>query len=136
MFGFQIAGHTRVITAAAMTDVMDVQIKMIAPEEWRSRERLARAENIARGGLTLALSDNPVFHADSAGARIWPARNVARGKNSGNVRFQKLIYQHAVVSRDACLFNKTRVWANTNSNNYQIAVQFRPIVELHISVVN
>ena len=34
-FGFQITGHTRVIAAAAMTDVVDVQIEMIAPEEWR-----------------------------------------------------------------------------------------------------
>ena len=70
MFGFQITGHTRVIAAAAMTDVMNVQIEMIAPEEWRSRERFACPENITCGNLPLALSDNPVFYADPAGARI------------------------------------------------------------------
>src|SRR4029077_9803529 len=118
VFGFQITGHTRVIAAAAMTNVVNVQIEMIAPEEWRDRERFAGAENIARSGLTLALSHNPVFHADPAGARIGPARNVARGKNSVDVRFQKRVDQHTAVSRDACLVSKTRVWANADSNNH------------------
>ena len=118
IFGFQITGHTRVIAAAAMTDVMDVQIEMIAPEEWRDREGFACAENIARGGLTLTLSHNPVFHTDPAGARIGPAGNVARRKNSGNARFQKLVYQHTVVSRDARLLSKMCVWAHTKSNNH------------------
>ena len=57
-----------------MTDVVDVQVEMITPEEWRDRERFACAENIARSSLTLALSDNPVFHPDTARARIGPAR--------------------------------------------------------------
>src|SRR4029077_20368107 len=73
VFGFQITGHTRVIAAAAMTDVVNVQIEMIAPEEWGTRERFVRAENITRGSLTLSLSHHPVFHADSPGARIRPA---------------------------------------------------------------
>ena len=100
-----------------MTDVVDVQIEMIAPEEWRDRERFACAENIARRSLTLALSHNPVFHADPACARIGPARNVAGGKDSGNVRFQKLVYQHTVVSCDARLLSKMCVWANADSNH-------------------
>src|SRR5262245_36352082 len=97
MFGFQITRHTRLIATAAMTDVVDVQIEMVAPEKWRNRERCARPENIARRGLTLTLSDDPVFHADPARARFGPAGNVTRGKNSGNVRFQELVYQHTVV---------------------------------------
>src|SRR4029434_3965742 len=100
-----------------MTDVVDVQIEMIAPEKWRERKRFACAKNIARGGLTLARSNTTVFHADPAGARIGPARYIARGKNSGNVRLQKLVYQHAVVSCDARLLSKTRVWANADSDN-------------------
>src|SRR5439155_3679480 len=117
MFGFQITGHTRVIATPAMTDVVDVQIEVIAPEEWRGCETLAGAENIARGGLTLALSHNPVFHPDPARARIGPARDVARSKNSGNVRFQKLVYQHTAVSRDACLLSKMCIWADADSDN-------------------
>src|SRR6476659_7260034 len=103
MFGFQITGHTRVIAAASMTDVVDVQIEMIAPEEWRDRERLACTEDVAGGRLTLTLSDNPGFDTDPAGAWIGPARNIARRKNSGNIRFQKLVDQHTVVSCDARL---------------------------------
>src|SRR5215213_2488477 len=101
-----------------MTDVVDVQIEVIAPEEWRSRESFARAKNITRGSLTLALSYNPMFHADPAGARIGPARNVARGKNSGHVGLQKFIYQHTVIRRDARLLSKNRIWAHADSNNH------------------
>src|SRR5215813_9216449 len=101
-----------------MTDVVDVQIEVIAPEEWRDRERLACAEDVAGGGLTLTLRYNPVFDTDPAGARIGPARNVARGKNSGNVRFQKLVYQHTVGSRDARLLSKMCVWADADSDNH------------------
>ena len=126
MFGFQVTGNTRVIAAAAMTDVVDVQIEVIAPEEWRDRERFACAENIARRSLTLALSHNPVFHANPAGARIGPARNVARGKNSGNVRFQKLVYQHAVVSRDACLLSEASVWADADPATTKSQSNFVP----------
>src|SRR5215472_14272374 len=98
MFAFQITRYSRVVAVAPMTDIVDVQIEMITPEEWSEGERFARAENIACSGLALALSDNPVFHADPAGARIGPPRNVARRKNSRNVGFQKLVNQHAVVS--------------------------------------
>jgi hypothetical protein len=70
MFGFQITGHTYLIGGGAMTNVVNVQIEVIAPEEWRDRERFPCSENIVHGGLTLALSHNPVFHANPAGARM------------------------------------------------------------------
>src|SRR5437763_17157360 len=112
-----------------MTDVVDVQIEVIAPEEWRDCETLACAENIARGGLTLALSHNPVFHPDPARARIGPARDVGRSKYFSNVRLQKLGYQHTAVSRDARAFSKMCVCADAHSDNDQIAIQFRSTVE-------
>ena len=55
MFGFQITGHTYLIGGGAMNNVVNVQIEVIAPEEWRDRERFPCSENIGRGGLTLAL---------------------------------------------------------------------------------
>ena len=76
IFGFQITGYNRLIAAAAMTDVVDVQVEMITPEEWRDRERFrVRREYCARQDVPVsALSDNPVFHPDTARARIGPAR--------------------------------------------------------------
>ena len=50
VFGFQITGYTRLITAAAMTDVVDVQIEMIAPEKWRERKG-SRAPRILRAAV-------------------------------------------------------------------------------------
>ena len=111
MFAFQMTGQTRIIALAAMTDVVDVQIEMIAPEERRNRERLARSENIARGSLTLT-SLHPVFHANSAGTRIGPARDVARGKNAGNVGFQELVY-HTPLSVAMPAFSARFVFGRT-----------------------
>src|SRR5206468_5426006 len=82
VFCFQIAAHYRAITAAAVTDVADMQIEMIAPEKWRSDELLASAENIPRRGLPLSLGHYPMLHPNVACARIGPARNIAGGKNS------------------------------------------------------
>src|SRR5215472_6843453 len=117
MFAFQIAGHTRLIAAVAVADVVNVQIEMIAPEEWSKCECFPCTEHIARGGLTLALSDNPVFHADPARARIGPPGNVASRKNSRNVRFQKFIYQHTVIGRDARFLGETCIWANADPDD-------------------
>lgn len=48
-----------------MADITDFQIEMITPEKWRQNERLARAENVARRSLTLALRYEPVFHPNA-----------------------------------------------------------------------
>src|SRR4030095_10209223 len=70
LFFFQIARNNRVIIPAAMTDVTNLQIEMIAPEKRRHDKRLARSENITRSGLALALRHDPMFHPDPARARI------------------------------------------------------------------
>ena len=91
VFGFQIARYTRAIAVGGVTDVVHMQVEMVAPKKWWHHESFARSENVSRGSLTLALSHNPVFDANPACARIGPACNVPRGKNAGNVRFQKFV---------------------------------------------
>src|SRR5213083_287294 len=102
VFRFQITRHNCAIVSAAVTDVADMQIEMIAPEKWRSDELLASAENIPRRGLPLSLGHYPMLHPNVACARIGPARNIAGGKNSRDVRLQQFIDQHAVVSGNPC----------------------------------
>src|SRR5262249_26041258 len=121
--------------AASVADIPDFQIKMIAPEEWRIRKWLARAENVACGGLALALGQDPVLDAYPARARIRPARDVAGGKNSGNVSLHKFIDQNAVVGRDPCFFSKRSVWAYADPCNHQVTLQSRSVIELYISVL-
>src|SRR5205814_10704522 len=72
----------------------------------------------------------------AAHARVGPPCNVTSGKNSGDIGFQKLVYQYAIISCDTRLLSEMCVWANADSDNDQIAVQFRSVVKLHSAVVN
>ena len=74
-----------------MTDVVNVQVEMVAPKKWRRGEGLVRAENVARGRLTLALGHDPMLDANATHARVGPARDVTGSKNCGHVCFQKFI---------------------------------------------
>ena len=105
-----------------MTNIMNVEIEMIAPEKWRQGEWLARSENITRGDLAMALRHDPMFHPDASRARIGPTRDIASRKNPRHVRLQKLIDQYTVVGRDARLFGDGDVWANADPNDHQIAI--------------
>src|SRR5205823_8396710 len=84
--GSQVAGYSRAIFAAPVTHIMDVQVKMIAPEKWRHDERFARAEHIPSSSLALSLRNDPVLHSDTACAGIGPACDVAGSKYSRHVR--------------------------------------------------
>ena len=75
-----------------------------------------------------------MLHPDAACARIGPARDIAGSKNSGDVRLQKFVHQHAVVRCDPCFFSKRGVWAHANSYDHQVAFQNGFIIELHVSI--
>src|SRR5947207_13511424 len=78
IFRFQISRHTHLIIAAAMSDIADVQIEMIAPEKWRCNEALRRTENIARGGMARPLRHDPRLRPDRpTGLRSRPQRDDA-----------------------------------------------------------
>src|SRR5205814_1093669 len=112
-----------------MTNVMNVQIEMVAPEKWRQDEWLARSENIARGGLAMPLRHDPMFHSDTSRTRIGPACDIAGSKNSRDICLQEFVNQNAIVSRDACLFGNGGVWTHADTDDHQIAIQFGPVIE-------
>src|SRR5262249_24326372 len=135
IFGFQIPGDVSPTRSTAVADIMNVQIEMIAPEEWRRRERLACAENVARGCLTLTLRHYPVLDTYAARARIWPAGDIAGGKNSRHVRLQIFVDQKSVIRRNPRLFRERGVWPNADTNNHEVAIQNRSVIESHVSVL-
>jgi hypothetical protein len=47
-----------------MSDVIDRNVIMLAPEKWRGREWLAKAQHVACRRLTLALRNHPMLDAD------------------------------------------------------------------------
>ena len=108
---------------------------MIAPEKWRSDELLACAENVARRSLPLPFRHDPVLHTNAACARIGPPRDIAGGKDSRDIRFQKFVYQYAVVGRDSCCFSKRSVRTYADSNDDEIAIQYRSVIQLYLSVL-
>src|SRR5919106_1226026 len=105
-----------------MADIVDVQIKMIAPEKWRQNERLARAENVARRGLTLALGYDPMLHPNAPSTRIRPARNVPGGKHPWHAGLQVFIDYDAVVSGNPRFFGERGVRPHTDSDHDEIAL--------------
>src|SRR5258708_7251836 len=105
-----------------MTNVMNVQIEMIAPEKWRHDEWLARSENITRGGLAGPWRHDQMSHPDATRARIGPTRNIARRKDSRHICLQKFIHQNAVVGRDACLFGQGSVRTYSHSYDHHVAI--------------
>src|SRR5205809_8984 len=135
VFCFQIARQNRAIVSAAVTDVADGYFEMIAPEEWWSDELLACAENVARRSLPLPFCHDPVLHTNAACARIGPASNIAGSKNSRDVCFQKFVYQYAVVRCNSCCFSKRCVRTYANSNDDEIAIQYRSVIQLHLSIL-
>src|SRR5215475_7182486 len=119
-----------------MAHIMNVQIKMIAPKKWRQDELLARSKNVTAGGLAMALRHHPMFYPDASRARIGPACDIASRKNPRHVRLQKLVDHYAVVGGDARLFGYGDVWAHADPNDYQVAIQFRRVIELHKTIFN
>src|SRR5437764_13647320 len=108
---------------------------MIAPEKWRRNESFTCAENIARRSLPLPFCHDPVLYPNAACARIGPARDIAGGKDSRDVCFQKFIYQYAFVRRDLCFFSKRSIRTHAYSNDHQVTIKTRPIIKPPVSVV-
>jgi hypothetical protein len=68
-----------------MTDVVDGDVVVLAPEEWHVGEGSALvADDCSGDGLALVLRKHPVpdTHLD-ASVRVWPARDVADGAQGG-----------------------------------------------------
>src|ERR1700760_1561003 len=103
-----------------MSDIADLKIEMVSPEKGRQDKRLARAENIARGHLSLPLCDNPMLHPDAARARIRPSRNIAGGEYSFSARLQVFVNQNAIVSGDAGAFRQLGVWSDADADDHEI----------------
>jgi hypothetical protein len=66
-----------------VADVVYRDVIVLTPKEWHGDELLSSLRHVERGGLALALGDNPVLDADVlAIVRIGPTRDVARCEDS------------------------------------------------------
>src|SRR6185312_287139 len=83
-----------------MSDVRDLDVVVLAPEEGGESARDGLAEHVASGDLTVALGDGPVFDADGPLTRIGPASDVTRCEHTRRARRKMLIYDDAVIDRE------------------------------------
>src|SRR6202021_102992 len=100
------------------------RLTIVAPEEGPRMECLPLSQHIARGGLPLTFGDDPVFDPDVfAGMRIGPARDVARGVDSGDAGFEVCAYGDTTIERKAGLFGQRQARADADANDDHICLQ-------------
>src|SRR4051812_31030726 len=107
-----------------MSDVLDGEVVMPAPEERYGIERFAPAEHVPRRHLTLTLGHDPVLDADVlARVRIRPARNIARCEDSALARFEILVNDDAMVQGEAGRLGQRNCWPDADAHDDQIGVE-------------
>src|SRR5687768_17744941 len=88
----EAAGNGDLVPRFRVADVADGNVVVPAPEERHGVETLPRSdlgarEDVAGRGLTHALCDDPMLHANAfPRSRIWIASGVPRGEDPGGAR--------------------------------------------------
>src|SRR5215471_5107326 len=125
--------HDRqLVPRLGVADIVDRDIVVLAPEERHRDELLAPSEHVERGGLALALGDDPVLDADALAA-VWirPARDVARREDSGRAGFQISVHDHATVELEAGLFGKFGPRAHADAGDYKVGLKRAAALQRH-----
>ena len=85
----KLAVDFRFVPSFSVTDINDAEVVLLGPEERDRVETLPQTKHVARGGLALALGNNPVLDADSlASTTVWPARDVTGREDARSTRLQ------------------------------------------------
>src|SRR5690349_4404151 len=110
---------------------------MRTPEKRDVVEPVTVTQHVARDNLALSLGDYPMLYTYTrVGIRIWPTRDIARGKNSPDARFEKLVDGDPVIEHQAGLLGELEVRTNADAGDDYVGVDTAPIVQLHTSVAN
>src|SRR5487761_1984678 len=105
--GVELSVDLGFIPALGVTQISNAEIVLLGPKERHSVKPIASTEHVARGGLPLALGDDPVLDADSlAGEPVRPARDVAGREDARNIRFEAFVDRDAAVGGEARLFRQ------------------------------
>src|SRR6185312_15248881 len=89
------------IPAFSMTYITDRQVVMHAPEEGHRIEALSAADHVARGGLSLALRDDPMLDTDVIfGVWVRPARNIAGCEDARHTGLEILVDRDTAIGAE------------------------------------
>ena len=121
IFRLDIAVDRDLIPLLGVANIIDRHVVVLAPEERHRIEFLALPQHVERCGLSLALRDHPMFHADIfVGMRVGPARNIARSIDTGDARFEKGIHQDTAIEHKARPFGQRQTWPHPDTNNHEV----------------
>ena len=75
-----------------MPHVGEAEVVLLGPEKWNGVKSFALAYDVARSGLPLTFGDDKVLDPDAlAGEPVWPARDIASGKDARGARLKVLV---------------------------------------------
>ena len=126
-----------------MTDIIDRNVVVLAPEERYGVEAFALPEHIARCSLALPFGNDPVLDPDvCTTAGIGPARDVAGREDASRRGFENCIDRDAAVSRKSRLLGQRQARPDADTKDDHVgfdrpaALQYRPLaVHLRHSVL-
>jgi len=124
--GVDVAVHGDLVPCLRMADVIDRNVVVLAPERRDGIEGLASPEHIQRRDLSLAFRDHPVLDPNGlAGARIWPARDVAGGEDARSAGLQHGVHRNAAIDLEARGLGEPYPWAHAETPDDEVSIQNR-----------
>ena len=110
---------------------------MLAPEERNRVEALASPQDVARRDLTLALGDDPMFHADAvAGMRIRPSRDIPGSENAGRGGLEEFVDQNAAIERKAGSLGEHGRRTHADAHHREVGINRPSTAQLDDSAVD
>ncbi len=106
-----------------VTDVVDRDVVVLAPEERSGRESLAAAKHVERCNLSLALGDDPMFDPDRlAAVRVRPAGDVASGEDARRGRLEIGVDHDAAIHPEAGRFGNPDARAHAKARHDEVGL--------------
>src|SRR5262249_22193045 len=114
-----------------VSDVIDRNVIVLAPEEWNVGKPLPLSEHVARRGLALPFGHNPVLDPQTlAVAGVGPARDIPGGKKAGRASLEIFVHRHAAVDLQAGALGQLETWPYANADDHEVCRQGGAALEL------
>ena len=132
-----VAVDRELVPFLGVTDIVDRDVVVLAPEERHGVELLAQAQHVERRGLSLALGDHPVLDADRlAAVRVGPARDVAGGEDGRRAGLQKRVDRDPAIDREPRLLGELEPRPHAHAHDHEIGLERAAALQLDLLAVD
>ena len=106
-----------------MADVVNRNVVVLAPKEWRSDEGHALAKQIKGGDLALTFGDDPMFHSEVLSAdRLRPPGNVASGEYARRAGLETGVDNDAAIHIETGAFRELNAGPDPDTRDDKVRV--------------